>query len=327
MVIYTFLFFILSILSTEATYPGNNALSFDGVQSILKIGHMYTDLGLSGQWTLEAWIKPDGNQATMYQPNIVGFPRRHPNLELCGNSPTQLGCPGTPFKSLTQLREQNGNYYSQVGTNQIAYTPNTWYHIAATWDNVTLSTYVNGNLDSESNPYTKGYTQPFNCSFLLCDEGIDIGGYRFLDDVSGNIYSNQYFKGVIDEVRVWSVGRSNTDIIQNKDHTLTGSEAGLVYYWRFDEGAGLLINSMAFASYGTLGGGITSAEPRWVQSDCPITNPFPAPSPPGPMGGSCQCNEAGVYVAGTILGLVFIIVGVIVGIMGYKRIGNYQQLK
>jgi len=328
MVLYTVIALLYFFSSTGATYSGNMALSFDGVQSILKIGHMYTDLQLSNSWTLEAWVKPDGNQANSYQPNIVGFPKRHPNLEFCGNSPTQPGCPGAPMKTLAQLRERNGNYYTQVGRNQLPNTDNQWYHLAASWDNVTLTTYVDGSIDVQTSPYSLGYTQPLNCSFELCDEGIDIGGYRFIDDQSGSLFSAQYFKGVIDEVRVWNKGRSQLDIQSTMTTTITGSEPGLVYYWRFDEGAGLLVNSMAFASYGTLGGGITAAEPRWVQSDSPITNPYPAPSP----NTNCppcnsNCNEPGVYVAGTILGLIFIIVGVGIGVFTLKRMGNYQQLK
>jgi len=320
--------FFLTISPTGSTYAGNWALSFDGLTSILKIGHMYTDLGLSNTWTLEAYIKPYGDQSTVYQPNIVGFPGRHPNLELCGHSLTQPGCPGFPLKTLAQLRERNGNYFSMPGNpGSISDTTNTWYHVAASWDNKTFTTYVNGNQDNQTAPYTYGYIEPFNCSFTLCDEGIDIGGYRFLDP-NGNFYSGQYFKGLIDEVRVWSMGRSSADIRSTMGTTLSGNENGLVYYWRFDEGMGVLVNSMAFASYGTLGGGITATEPRWVQSDSPISNPYPSPPSSGSGGNSpCNCNEAGVYVAGTILGLVFIIVGSILGIVAYKKIGNYQPLK
>jgi hypothetical protein len=319
------LLFFLSISSTGATYSGNWALSFDGIQSIVKIGHMYTDLSLADEWTLEAWIKPYGNQDSQFQPNIVGFPGRHPNLELCGNSPNQPGCPGGPTKTLAQLRERNGTYYTMVG-QALGDTTNTWYHLAASWNNVTLISYINGNMDANKLPYSEGYIEPLNCSFTLCDEGIDIGGYRFLQE-SGTYFTGQYFRGLIDEVRVWNKGRTQDQIKNSMYSTLSGNEAGLVYYWRFDEGMGLLVNSLAMASYGTLGGGITAAEPRWVQSDAPINNAFPTPSPAAV---TCNSNEAGVYVAGSILGILFILIGIIIGVFGYKRfcVGDgYQPVK
>jgi len=323
--LYTIISLIFFLSSTGAKYTGNYALSFDGIQSIVKIGHMYTDLFLADSWTLEAWIKPYGNQANMFQPNIVGFPSRHPNLELCGDS---TNCPGagSSAKTLAQLRERNGNYYTMVGEKPLPETTNTWYHLAASWNNVTFITYVNGVLDAQSMPYAQGYIEPLNCSFPLCDEGIDIGGYRFLQ-TSGTIFSYQYFKGLIDEVRVWNVGRSQSEIQSTMGNTLSGNEGGLVYYWRFDEGMGLLVSSQAMTSYGTLGGGITAAEPRWVQSDSPLSNPFPLPTV-SPI--TCNVNESGVYVAGSILGIVFILIGIIIGGFGYKKFcleGGYQAVK
>jgi len=144
---------------------------------------------------------------------------------------------------------------------------------------------------------------------------------------SGTYFSGQYFKGLIDEVRVWNKGRTQDQIKNSMYSTLSGNEAGLVYYWRFDEGMGLLVNSLAMASYGTLGGGIATAEPRWVQSDCPINNAFPTPSPAAV---TCMSNESGVYVAGSILGILFILIGIIIGVFGYKRfcVGDgYQAVK
>jgi len=319
------LFFVLSISSAEATYANNYALSFDGTASIVKIGHMYTDLSLSNQWTAEAWIKPFGNQGTNFQPNIIGFPGRHPNLELCGNS----GQCDNPTKTLSQLRERSGAYFTIIGSAVLPDTSNTWYHLAASWDNTTFVTYLNGEIDSSSQPYTQGYIAPLNCSFSLCDEGLDIGGYRFLDQ-QGNYYSRQYFTGLIDEVRVWTVGRTQSQIKSTMSTVLSGSESGLMYYWRFDEGNGLLVNSLAFASYGTLGGGIVAAEPKWVQSDSPLTNPYPAPTQPNSA--PCNTNESGVYATASVLSIVFILLGVVIGIIGYRcyqRGGGegYNELK
>jgi len=284
---------------------------------------MYTDLSLSNFWTAEAWIKPFGNQANNFQPNIVGFPGRHPQLELCGNS---VQC-DNPTKTLTQLRERNGAYYTMVGAKTQDFTSGlNWIHIAASWNNQTFTTYINGILDVTHLPYTLGYLEPLNCTFSLCDEGIDIGGYRFLT-MGGTYFSYQYFTGVIDEVRVWNVGRTQQEIQSTMNTVLSGSETGLLYYWRFDEGTGLLVNSQAFPSFGTLGGGIVDAEPKWVLSDSPLTNPYP----PAQSGGSVTCvtNEAGLYATAAILSVLFVIGGIIIGIVGYRKFQTreYKQLQ
>jgi len=328
--IFVGVFFLLSISYTGATYSNNYALSFDGVNDIVKIGHMYTDLQLKDFWTAEAWIKPFGNQANNYQPNIVGFPGRHPNLEFCGTSPTQPGC-DEPIQSLAQLRERNGAYYTMVGQkNKFPDTTHTWYHFAASWNNQTLATYINGELDVSTLPYSRGYLEPLNCTFPLCDEGVDIGGYRFLS-MAGTYYSGQYYTGLIDEVRVWNVGRSEDQIKSTMSTVLSGGEPGLLYYWRFDEGKGLLVDSLAFPSYGTLGGGIVDAEPKWVISDSPLTNDYP-PTPDG--GGSVPCNaptpnESGLYATAAILSVLFVLGGIFFGIVGYRRYQGreYKQLQ
>lgn len=315
---YNILLVILFISSSLASYNGNWALSFDGVSSIVKIGHMFTDLTMEDSWTLEAWVKPYGNQASQFQPNIVGFPGRHPQLQFCGNTDWP-GCVGNPTRILTQLRDIAGNYFTMVGGTSLPETTSTWYHIAASWDNQTLSSYVNGKLDGTTSPYSNGYVEPLNCSTLLCDEGIDIGGYRFTQE-TGGVYNRQYFQGLIDEVRIWYRARSAMDIEKYMGSTLTGNEDGLLYYWRFDEGTGDLVTSLASPAYGTLGGGVLAAEPKWVTSDAPIINPYPQPGPTsgnGPI--ICTVNQEGVYVAGTILGIVFILVGIVIGYIGATR--------
>jgi len=247
---------------------------------------------------------------------------------LCGNSATQPGCPGGPSKTLAQLRERNGNYYTIVGNNPLNPVTNTWYHLAASWNNNTFTTYINGNLDVTTQPYQNGYIEPLNCSFALCDEGLDIGGYRFING-QGNIYSAQYFTGLIDEVRVWTIGRTQADIQRTMSTVLKGDETGLLYYYRLDEGMGLIVDSLAMTSFGVLGGGIEAAEPRWVQSDAPISNPYPAPSS---QTYSCTytTNESGVYTAGAILSIIFVILGIIIGVVVYKKFflpSDYKEIK
>ncbi|KAA5534194.1 LamG domain-containing protein, partial [Roseiconus nitratireducens] len=48
------------------------------------------------------------------------------------------------------------------------------------------------------------------------------------------------FYGTIDDYRLWSVARTPAEIAANYNQMLTGSEAGLIGYWQFEETAGLV---------------------------------------------------------------------------------------
>ena len=64
------------------------------------------------------------------------------------------------------------------------------------------------------------------------------------------------FPGVIDEVRVWTVARSQEEIQQNMYSSLTGQEPNLVAYWAMDEATGNLVHdSSPTANTGSLTGG------------------------------------------------------------------------
>ncbi|MBI4578730.1 MAG: DUF642 domain-containing protein, partial [Planctomycetes bacterium] len=83
------------------------------------------------------------------------------------------------------------------------------------------------------------------------------------------VHSNESFKGLIDEVRVWSVARTQPQIQTDKDHALLGCERGLVGYWRFDEGAGQqALDSSSRGNHGRLGDTTSSdtGDPVWVES-------------------------------------------------------------
>ena len=44
-----------------------------------------------------------------------------------------------------------------------------------------------------------------------------------------------FYKGSIDEVRIWNVGRTADQIAANMRKELVGNEAGLVGYWNFND--------------------------------------------------------------------------------------------
>jgi len=265
---------VLTVLvaSTHATYTGNYALSFDGIDDYVTVPQNYQDYLLDDFWTLEAWVYPTADQSA-WQLNIVGYPQRHPNMDYCGQDSPQCK-KGSP---LLQLRDSKGVWFPVIGSAQRA-SPNKWHHIAGTWNNVTLNLYLDGVLDVSVTPYTLGYTGALSCrnsTTSPCDAGLQIGGnfFRF----EKGVFSGQYFRGEIDDVRVWNFARSQEEIQSTMNTALAGAEPGLLYYFKFDDFGGQNTRSSAFDVYALLGGGVVNAEPKFIPSTSPLSAPPTAP--------------------------------------------------
>ncbi len=130
------------------------------------------------------------------------------------------------------------------------------YHMAATFDSHSnaLSLYLNGQLDAGPTVVVgrpNHQNQP-----LRIGTGYE-GGPRTTTH------------GIIDEVRIWKVARSQNDIQATMNKLLLGNENDLVGYWRFDEGEGQIVHDLtAFQNHGKRGLSDASEmfDPTWVLS-------------------------------------------------------------
>lgn len=115
-----------------------------------------------------------------------------------------------------------------------------WHHVAivvsnngANLDETLL--YVDGSLDaisggSGANPINSSATNNFN-----------IGRSASQTD--------RFFIGSISDVRIWNVARSESEIASNKDTRLTGNEAGLVGYWKLNDGSGTVASDSSTSNH------------------------------------------------------------------------------
>ncbi len=106
-----------------------------------------------------------------------------------------------------------------------------FHHVAFSYDatNGNVQLYIDG---------TAGFTVSF------CAQNTVIGGSITAAPRVGierDANDGPFFSGDIAEMRVWSTVRSAADINTNKTNLLTGSEAGLEHYWKFQEGSGLTV--------------------------------------------------------------------------------------
>jgi hypothetical protein len=132
-------------------------------------------------------------------------------------------------------------------------TNGEWTHIAVTYNNGTVTTYVNGNLvDVYEGSGSIGDVYP------ALNE-LRIGG-------RSNNPADKFFDGQIDDVRVWNTARTQADIQFNLDTVLTGAESGLAGSWSFGEGTGnVTTNSTGAGNDGLLiDGGAGTLGPQWT---------------------------------------------------------------
>lgn len=140
------------------------------------------------------------------------------------------------------------NFWANDLQNANATTDMLWHHWGFTYDASTRARkiFCDGNL-------VAGDTASANYS----GSGILYLGQRS---------SINYFKGSLDEVRIWNVARSQADIQSNMNAALAGTEPGLMGYWPFNEGSGTTTADATGHGYtGTLVNG-----PTWFINSVPV---------------------------------------------------------
>jgi Concanavalin A-like lectin/glucanases superfamily/FG-GAP-like repeat len=203
---------LLSLLPLAATAQSNGpggAVLIDsaGSGNYVSIG---TTSSLTGTFTLELWANPDRatNSSVLVGSGNHGF-----NFRL------QQG---------TKIHGEIGNGTSWITTNAdvaFPYSTNAWYHLAYVVTPTSYTIYANG-------------TQVGAGSYVADNPVL-------YDDTTHSLYigwsglslnqRSEYMNGEIDEVRMWNTARNASQIQTNMHRNLSGSEPGLMGYWRFDD--------------------------------------------------------------------------------------------
>ncbi|MEP4681788.1 MAG: LamG-like jellyroll fold domain-containing protein [Rhodopirellula bahusiensis] len=206
-------------------------LEFDGTDDYVAIASS-PELVMTNTMTMEAWVRPDASANT---DRMIINKEGEYELSIDADASIKWGFDNTDPG------------WAWHDTNHVL-TEGEWAHVAVTYDNGTVTTYVNGDV-----------VDVYEGSGAIDDahptmDELHIGG-------RSNNPAGQYFQGGIDDVRIWDVARSQDEIRATIDTPPSGSATGLVANYRFDESGTTVTDYSGEGNDGVLGGGTASAEP------------------------------------------------------------------
>ncbi|HWQ32720.1 MAG TPA: MBG domain-containing protein, partial [Blastocatellia bacterium] len=166
--------------------------------------------------TVEAWVNPGSisGRAEILAKDPLFF------TLLDGKPSVYLGGTGNPGFHTSGTAVQAG----------------VWSHVAATWDGTTVKIYLNG---------TETYSGSTSGTLASATPGDALGIGVCLTCAP----LTTGFNGCIDEIRFWGTARAAASIQARMRQGLTGSESGLVAYYRCDEPSGTTLNDSTGNTY------------------------------------------------------------------------------
>ena len=135
----------------------------------------------------------------------------------------------------------------------------TWIHVAATISGTAGSTngtgklFVNGNLvGTKTNMYVPAVMTRNN---------------QYLGKSNWN---DPYLNAKMDEFRIWNYVRSQQEIQATMNNTLTGSESGLVAYYKMNDGSGTSLADSSSNSYTATLNNMTDSD--WIRGNASFSD-------------------------------------------------------
>ena len=221
------LFVILTLIALNLTFAqtaAGNSISLNGDGDYAWVPDNVS-LNPQSEITVEAWVWSDNYDRGQWQEFVMkggndpGTPRQYYIRPRIGEGRVQF-----------IVHNTNNDDISVSSDNPL--TNGAWYHVAGTYDQQTLRLYINGVLLNEDD--AGSFTIQTSKGILAFGRLGDIGA--------------EYFDGNIDEVRIWEVARTQSQLVSTMTDTLdsayySSADSGLVGYWRFDVFEDLGVNS------------------------------------------------------------------------------------
>jgi PKD repeat protein len=221
-------------------FDGESALSFVEVTSYAS-SPAVPSLNLTDDLTIEAWIKPTGWGGFFTFGLGRVLDKKCISIQLIQSYLTY-----NQHSLLLQLRHQDGTI-SSTNSPASSLVLSQWQHVAVTY-----------NGQNEIHMYIDGIPQTVTATIPPSGPIADHGSETLY--IGNNASEGLSFEGTIDEVRIWSIVRSQEEIIATMNTYLTGAEPGLVANWRLNEGHGESISDFSLHKHA---GRVNDTE--WIQ--------------------------------------------------------------
>ena len=207
----------------------------------------------------------DGEDDYVLRNPVTRFPSNEITVEFWMRS-SDRSDNGTPFSYAVSGAFSDANEFTLYNYNTfllyrgaaytntgVAATDGAWHHIAVTWR----------SADGAAQLFKDGVEAWSGA--LAAGPALRPGGALVFgqdqDSLGGGFTAGDAFNGLLDEVRVWSVVRTPWEIAAGMSNRVSGDEAGLAGYWRFDEGTGAATED---SSGGGMAGAVSGA--AWSNS-------------------------------------------------------------
>ncbi|MFD0997863.1 LamG domain-containing protein [Ohtaekwangia kribbensis] len=215
----------------------NRAILLDGVDDYIDLGDIMntTTFPIS----VAAWVNVDSTKSTT---SPIFVTQDHSTIY----KGFWFAATGTHlFAEYGDGRGGNNPAYRKGRSANVGVMNNGWKYVAAVLNGVNdVKLYIDGvdigGAITGSSTYTMSTNDPATAKI----------GKKFINGVT------YYFKGLIDDVSVWSKSLSVTEINQYMNQNPTGSETNLIAYWNFDENGGTTVQDASPNNYdGVINGG------------------------------------------------------------------------
>ena len=213
-----------------------HSLAFNGTSGYAEVADA-PDLALVADWTIEAWFRDTSPNGYLHVPGVLltkGNPlvdRQVPYGVVIGFGVLAVG-----------ERSGDGGRLLTYNLIQHAVSANAWHHVAVTLQSTsaTLALFLDG-VEVARRAGLVGQRLANSRPLTL---GRD-GGSGF------------FWRGKLDDVRLWNVVRTSDQILASYRQALPGPQSGLVANWQFDESGGSVAHDLTGSHDAQLFGGAT----------------------------------------------------------------------
>jgi len=251
------------------------ALALDGANDYVKVKDTASLDFAANDFTVETWTLKQANTVSYSNSGLVG---KWNTGGVLGTNEWILNNTAAGMDNKPAFWIESGNTIHQLNGNTVM-NLNQWYHLAVVRKGTLLSMYINGVLDAS-------ISIPVGTVLNNVGRDLLIGAYS-LNAGNPTIFSS----AKLDELRIWNRALCLSEINNNRNGELTGTQNGLVAYYKFNQGFiggnnvgittltdasgnnnnGTLFNLASTATGNWVAGNVTGNSPTFVPTTAPIT--------------------------------------------------------